>query len=261
MFYVAFSRVTDLSKLFILGTFSRTFCEVNREEQFQLNRLRTEKKLKLVFENFETKKGKVFVYLNARSLRQNWEHINVDKWYQNADCLNISESNLCSSDNINLSNFKLSYRSDGPSRKLARGVCVFTKKNENEVEVIKKITETINNEHVDLVVYKIFDVIVVTGYSSPQTKTSTLGQIIESLLIDYYTDKTIFIGDFNVDNSKPNFLRDIMNIYGFQTIFSESTITTDYASQLDVIFTNFDCMRFGVYESYFSDHKPVFLEI
>lgn len=173
-------------------------------------------------------------------------------------CFSINSINK---DDINIDNFNLDYRSDKNERKVGRGICVLTKNDLCELKILYTITDNNGNEHVDIVVYQIFDVIIITGYSSPQTKFSTLQSILELQLQKHAYSKTIVQADFNMDNSKQNSLRDLMIYYNFKSALDESIVTTDYASQLDIIYINFEFFRSGVYDSYFSDHKPTFIEI
>ena len=75
---------------------------------------------------------------------------------------------------------------------------------------------------------------------------------------------TIILGDFNVDllassHEKNALLTEMIKVKGYTQLISQYTI--DYRSQLDHIYTNIplSVQTSGVLESYFSDHKPVFV--
>lgn len=261
LLYVAFSRVTELKNLYILGKFENSKVPDGkvRSVQKELQRLRSEKRLKLAFETFDNKTGNVIIYLNARSLIQNHEHISADKWYQNGEVLIISETNTSNKDNLSIKNYHLAYQSNGSQRKISRGVHCYAK-DVNNFDLLCKFTQNTELLHIDLVVFEIFDVIVISGYSSPKTKTSTLLTELDKFLIKYLDRKVIILGDFNIDNLKNNDLRKYLNNKGFDSALADNAVTTDYSSQLDLIFANFKFITAGVYESYFSDHKPIHIQ-
>ena len=80
-------------------------------------------------------------------------------------------------------------------------------------------------------------------------------------------DKNLFIlGDFNIDFNKKNKMMNYMKSeFGLFPIFSK-TQTHDSGSQIDWCFTNVitkDNVAYEtiIYESWFSDHKPIWLQI
>ena len=76
------------------------------------------------------------------------------------------------------------------------------------------------------------------------------------------------LGDFNIDfNLKKNFLNKITFELGLYPIFKETPTTDLNKNQIDWCFTNVSTEDFsfkfdsGAYESWFSDHKPIWLKI
>lgn len=102
MLYVAVSRVTTLSGLFIIGEFKlpnapKNYKVVN-SALAELARLRANKILKLSYDNLETVVGTKVCYMNIGTLRQNFTHIIADKWYLRTGILIFSESLTSESD-------------------------------------------------------------------------------------------------------------------------------------------------------------------
>ena len=80
-------------------------------------------------------------------------------------------------------------------------------------------------------------------------------------------DKNLFIlGDFNIDfNNKKKMMNYMASEFGLFPTFSK-TKTHDSGSQIDWCFTNVKLQNNSVYESkvyesWFSDHKPIWLQI
>lgn len=103
---------------------------------------------------------------------------------------------------------------------------------------------------------------LVSGYKSPSTPSAIFqGQIgsIMNVAQKSFTKDTIFIGDFNFDPTTSRCtISSILKEYQMISKLNSKEITTNENTQIDVVFTNFDRVICGTYESYFSDHKPVF---
>ena len=67
--------------------------------------------------------------------------------------------------------------------------------------------------------------------------------------------QVIVVGDFNVDLKKKE--------VPFQALkdMKQHVPTTDYMSILDHIYTNIVDIQTGVFESYFTDHKPIWIKL
>lgn len=67
------------------------------------------------------------------------------------------------------------------------------------------------------------------------------------------------MGDFNFNATvSGNTLNKVMQQYQMKCQLGPQEITTNDRTQIDVVFSIFDKITCGVYESYFSDHKPIF---
>lgn len=88
-------------------------------------------------------------------------------------------------------------------------------------------------------------------------------KILTEILQIENPSRIIIIGDFNfnVINNTENFLSSFMGEYGLKNKLNISEPTTNFNTQIDIIFSNIKNLKTGVYESYFSYHKPVFFQI
>ena len=88
-----------------------------------------------------------------------------------------------------------------------------------------------------------------------------LKSLFDSLPVDQNCP-VVILGDFNVDFQKSKEPRDV-NIPGRTLKQLIEVPTTNYGSTLDNIYTDLsrDAFSYGVFESYFSDHKPIWIKI
>jgi hypothetical protein len=73
----------------------------------------------------------------------------------------------------------------------------------------------------------------------------------------------IILGDMNYNcfrNTDDSFIQWMKSI-GFQNKLDINEITTELGTQIDIVFSNYDLVLPGVYESVFSYHKPIFCEL
>ena len=83
-------------------------------------------------------------------------------------------------------------------------------------------------------------------------------------LVSQNNSPIVVIGDFNInlnDVERSLQFKTLMSKYKLRSLLLEGTSTTDFETQIDVIFTNTENCSSGTYETYFSDHKPIFIQI
>ena len=107
-------------------------------------------------------------------------------------------------------------------------------------------------------------VVVISIYRSPQSPMKEFffefDQVVSK--IDN-SDQLIITGDFNVDLFVRSPERDTFMKYYSNTCFKQvlSGVSTNYGSQLDCVFTKNLTCSCSLYESYFSDHKPMLISL
>lgn len=272
--YVALSRVTKLSGLYIQGSFPGNMKSNNTIDASlnEMDRLRSQRRLSLVYDNLENTEGLILAYLNIRSLRANLQYITLDKWYSRCDILIFSETCMYIDEEVEILGFRLVYRSDAikypeyVKKNIAKGIMCFAKSN-LELNIVKSFTAFKSDKngnyqsHVDLVHIMHNGITFIGGYKSPKASIDDFKDGMAGLqIVD--TVPIIVVGDFNFN------LNDSTNaqVRQFQLLMSSMRLkdnlpnegTTLLGSRLDVLFTNIDNLKTGIYECYFSDHKPVF---
>ena len=89
---------------------------------------------------------------------------------------------------------------------------------------------------------------------------------LHSTILDDQNTPVIILGDFNVDlnehvSDKNTLCKYLMAEKHYVQVIDQ--FTTDYKTQIDHIYTNIPqrVKNSGVLESYFSDHKPIFVSL
>lgn len=191
-------------------------------------------------------------------------HIANDEWYRKSDILILSETRTITSNQPTLPGFKLIHQSDEDEAIGKRGILVFAKANVilNFINYDIKFSRTKPSHHSEIFLFKTSNTLIITGYKSPSTPAKTFKSQITStmnIVQSSDSDKCIYIGDFNFDISEKATLSKFMDNFNMQSILNE--ITTNNNTQIDNVFANFQHVEAGAYESYFSDHKPIFCMI
>lgn len=264
MLYVALSRVTRLSGLYILGEFAipkKTMANSTNAALAELTRLRKSKSLKLSYNNLTDENGLIIVYQNVGTFKNKVHHITNDSWFLRSDILIFSETLTNNREDLNIANYKIVFQSNYGLQ--SRGLICYAK-NGLPIQNMAVEREWNSTAHVELFTCQVKDYYLISGYKSPKATTSMFKNILKRVMEKVTTDtKMILIGDFNYNmlnyqDHSNNFLINHVNQYKLETKLPSHSITTDAHTQIDIIFANFDDINCGVYESYFSYHKPIF---
>lgn len=262
LLYVALSRVTKLSNLYIIGTFKPPAKPKEDDPTIaEIKRLKTTMPLKLSYNSLESKSGLVVGYHNVVSFFKYRTHIVNDQWYSRCDVLILSETQTTEKSQPTLPGFNLIFRSDDFERPQKRGILIFIKADVQFNKLHHEIEKSEEKKyHSDIVVFQIDDICVITGYKSPQTPAGTFkAQLSQALSAVPEAMKRVLIGDFNFNiHDGKNMLSKFMSENTMQSKLAPAAITARDHSQIDVVFSNFDNIIAGVYVSYFSDHNPVY---
>lgn len=140
LLYVALSRVTKLSNLYIIGNFQPPDPPRNDDAvMLEIHRLQTEAPLKLSFNTLQSPSDLIVGYHNVVSFPKYRAHIVNDKWYSRCDVLICSETQTTEKIQPSLPGFQLAFRSDDFETPKQRGVLVFIKPNISFQKVFHKI--------------------------------------------------------------------------------------------------------------------------
>ena len=192
---------------------------------------------------------------------------------QAADVNIFVETSLCSRDqneNFLISNFTL-HRNDFDSSEIRPkyGTAVYIK---NNIHVVQDPFRCNYNE-VEITLmslhYNDMPLYIIAIYRSSSKVSNT--RLIDSLDHVHHVHNLnsscskIFIGDFNVNiegtSADQKALLNYFITEGYTQLINE--YTTDYKSIIDHIYTNIPSPNVlsGVLESYYSDHKPIFMQV
>ncbi|KAL0883757.1 hypothetical protein ABMA27_015861 [Loxostege sticticalis] len=261
--YVALTRVTRLEDLYIMGDLD--FSVVNSEKferiEKEINRLRNENKLKLAFETFEDTSGDVIVYLNTGStFHEHHEFITADRWYSNASLLIFTETNTSISDQIEIPNFEIAFRSDVETRTCESTICY--KEKGKSVKVVSSTKDDENKMYLTLLLFENYLYILAGVKGKMCDKIFT--NIIKKIISRYVRGENciFFIGDFN-KNVTPTLIDDF-NDLNFKRKISCDIATSEETQQCDVVFTrnlNIQRDQIGHYQYIPSSHKPIYVKL
>ena len=187
-----------------------------------------------------------------------------------ADINIFVETKLCLSDKdqaYGLSGFTL-YRNDFNQSNIRScyGTSVYIKNDLN----CTKIAYRFNNNNVEITVtvlsHPIKNFHVVGIYrSKTRVRISQLIHLHNSVLTEP-TIPTVLIGDFNINLMQESTEQKTLKAFlitnrGYTQLINQ--YTTDYRTQIDHIYTNVPqfVQSAGTLESYYSDHKPIFISL
>ena len=275
MHYVALSRLRSISGLHILNM-NENKITVSKKVQEEMNRLRQKARLNshIPFLYKDTSESFKMLFQNVRSLHLHIADVACD---YNVKAANISifvETALCSNDDnalYEIPGFQL-FRNDimQHGTRTPYGTAVYVKNdallvsqplrcNYNDVEMtLIKVNQPVNNLHI-VGIYRSTSKVKIEKF------IDALKYFHSTFLNDPNTP-TIILGDFNVnlsiDGSDKNTLCKFL-IKEKQYVQLINQMTTDYKTQIDHIYTNIPerVKNSGVLESYFSDHKPIFVSL
>ena len=212
------------------------------------------------------------LFHNVRSLRLHFDDVQCDYNVQAAEMSIFVQTALCHSDpeeNYQLNGFRF-FRNDilpENNTRTCYGTAVYMK---NKVCcVCPPMRANVNDVEMTVTVVSgpVSDLHVVGIYRS-KSKVN-LKRFIDAIdhLNDVIADQntpTVILGDFNVNllemhSDSKALTKCLVEKRGYTQLITKCT--TDYCSLLDHIYTNIPdrIQSSGVLESYFSDHKPVFV--
>ena len=233
LFYVAFSRVKQLSNLYLIGKFNSMLRTKSDDIlQNEITNLKTNKKLSLSFIKNIPESEIIIIYHNVRSLTKNIKYIINDTWYHQADIIIFSETYTINSDAFNIDQFKIIYRSDCNNQR-KKGIICFAEK-----KIIYNIIkhETYNCyqndklQHIDLVLIQINNNLILTGYKSPSVDKNTFETNIDKFDISkFINNNIIFIGDFNYNvNLENSYLEKFLRNKNLSSALPNNISTTNF---------------------------------
>ena len=276
MHYVGLSRLRKISGLHILNLNEKKIAVSNKVAD-EMTRLRSDASLKpcipFLYQMSITSTFKI-LFQNVRSLHLHMDDVACDYSVQAAHVNIFVESALCSRDDnevYNMPNFSL-HRNDYDPQNSTRtkyGTVVYIRNNVKFVCPPLRCNYNDTEITVTVINSPVCKIHIISIYRS-KSKVS-LTKFIEAL--QYLHAGTIFtepqssvviLGDFNINLLEPSSEQKAIQRYmieerGYTQLIKQ--FTTDYKTQIDHIYTNIPRLvqSSGTLESYYSDHKPIFV--
>lgn len=266
LLYVALSRVTSLSGLYILGKF-RSPKSTKEEDPVikEIIRLKTKKQICLQVDDFATKEGVKIIYKNVCSIRKKIEHIKSDEFYNVGNVLIFAESLLTDADEVEIPGFEVIYKTKSKDQTL--GLICF-KKVSCEICNFYYLIDSDEKSHVELITFEIGDVTLITGYKSPKATRvlfeKSFIRLKKQAELKNKINKLLVMGDFNFNMLNKNdllYLENFFSRFGLRSNLAQDVTTTHLNTQIDIVFSNLNSIEADVYETYFSYHKPIYVTL
>ena len=213
------------------------------------------------------------LFHNCRSLHKYIAHVRTDGSIPAAGILILCETRFASNDTSSstcIQGFHHTYHNTSApsqhSHRLVHGTSIYSRQPFDDT-----YPQVHNKNGIELTLFKTTElpnVLIIAIYRPPRVPLSDLiKQLTQILEIHHFhtslTQPTIIIGDFNVNTLEPNEGKQLHNllfaVFKYRQLIH--AYTTDNRTAIDHIYTNAptlvaDC---GVLESYFSDHKPIWI--
>ena len=274
MHYVALSRVKNSSTLHIINLNEQKIC-VSQKVQEEMSRPREKCLLPTIpflYHANQSSRMKVLFH-NVRSLHLHFDDVACDYNVQAAEINIFVETRLCSSDcntTYEMANFNLFRNDYNPNSNVrsSYGMAMYIKSNIdcattpfrsnfNNIELtVCVLNDPVPNLHI-VGIYRS------KSKANQQTLIETINHLLDTI-IPYADTPTVILGDFNVNllevsSEQKALTKCLLQQRRYKQLITQ--FTTDYHTQIDHIYTNIPnhVLTAGVLESYYSDHKPIFV--
>jgi hypothetical protein len=262
MHYVALSRVTTIEGLYVTD-----LCEnrisVDQKVVAEMKHLRTERQLQLCFTplyNVKYQSDLKVCFLNARSLHKHIDDVRHDLNFTSSDTAIFTETRISPFDDdeeYTINGFQL-FRNDGDmtyhnNRRPYGGTIVYS-----EIPFVEGYPYNHNINGIEFTVIKVSsnnDLTIIAVYRSPRIPVTRLcSALLDIITQDTSHHQNIIIGDFKVDWLVETRRQALYNVMVRDNFYKQliSTFTTDNQTIIDIV-------NSGVLETYFSDHKAVWI--
>ena len=261
MHYVAFSRVRNLSDLYILNLNEETI-SVDKAVSHEMTRMKQQAQLNLCYTppyNLPPESFKIG-FLNVRSLLLHHQDMMNDYNITGLDVLSCAETKLkqtIGDDQVALNRFSVFRMDEQTISHPHHGLAYYYSQDVNTEKT--RSFSSFEFECMSAVISKHDkSVQLFVAYKSPRCSQTQLYTHIEAQ-IELDIDKPfIIMGDFNIDvQQNITFQTYIEQKFHCHQVIHE--YTTDQKSTLDLIFTNIDDVTFSVIECCWTDHSLVYV--
>ncbi|XP_052133445.1 uncharacterized protein LOC113205714 [Frankliniella occidentalis] len=205
--------------------------------------------------------GLRIVHHNVQSLNAHQQDVVLDKAFMQADVLLLAETWLRPDQSMDLGHgLAMVARCDAPVRQgnAAGGVAVYSRLplcQERVVDTLPSV-EAVSARQGD-------ELLVAVLYCHPGAKLDDILEALGAVLPSHPTETTVLAADFNVDlqSAAGRHITEALTARGL-TSSSDMTVPTTYnGTTIDGVYSNKAAMSVGRYQSYFSVHIPLIIDI
>ncbi|SAM00102.1 hypothetical protein [Absidia glauca] len=255
LLYVACSRATTLSGLFIVGTFSPPRPRPNNDP-LELEKQRQQTvtlTTKYAFLNAPRQERCQLLIHNIQSVRRHVALVRRDAAYLSSDFIFLVETWSLPADEFPIDGFRCVSRVDNDGGvHLPKGASIFINDKWQDMlgrsgsQLVHNLSRT---GSISVAWVEVDYTLLVALYASPSTAVSLMVSVLEPLLAPRVGRKSLVAGDFNVDLMKPSGRRTnlvtFFTTYGLASVLGDDVPTTGNNTQVDLAFTSFPIQSAG----------------
>ena len=259
--YVGLSRSTSLAGIHILGL-NEAKISVSVEVAAEMDRLRMNRTIQPASVSTLPSNATKVCFFNCRSLRKHFQDLTSDSNLMSTDIIGLAEARLWDVLDINFSIPSFNVLA-ATSVQSSHGLLVYYR---NNLQIDHIVSKTVS--YIEYTLLCVGDTVIGFVYCPPnKANSANVRCFLETVKDDvaqyqYRPVKyLVLLGDFNYDYCPSTQLARLFSD-SFQLRQLIHGVTSDYGSCLDHIYTDMDnslVEGFGTLESYYSDHKPVYL--
>ena len=263
--YVACSRVTKASGLYLIGDFVPSKPpERNDAVAMMFRTMRSERMLKFSLEfSEESQEERFFImFHNVQSLNKHIMDVRSDKTFLGASVLSLVETWTKPTDSLEIEGFKIIYRRDCNDTRKPFGQTTYLKDG-FKYENITERCEYSGKDHIEYCSIKIDDICIISVYNSPNSSFDVLKRHLREVisLSKRFCEDMIVVGDFNINlkvKTNHKFI-EYMESFGLTLMNKLNKSSTNAKTQIDYCFTNVNDLKSDYFESLTSFHKPIWI--
>jgi exonuclease III len=267
--YVAFTRSTLLTSLYIIGDFKKPKpLKDDHAPTKEMKRLRETSALVPKFAFLREVPSDVFQVIshNVQSIRNHHiKSIRNDRVFMSSSLLLLQETWATVDETFSIEGMVEVARNLIKGQPTARGTMIYAK-SDHPTYAMETYSFEERNNRIDITTCEANNVVFVNIYKNP----STSAQFFEDSLMDFheifYADNLILCGDFNdrqVTEETRKLHRFLTSTLHLQLMSPKDASTTNNFTKIDAVFGKLKDYKAEVhtYESFFSYHKPLVIRL